>query len=147
MCFFEAGILITTRTDLASRVYVTGYFVLWAIFFLLFRTLYGFETREALPGLVILGLILPGISLLATRRVPTLPYHVLRPALESAIFVAYLAVVTGVLVWGFPGVARITTEPLHSVMVLGLSLRHLLLFLERYFWPQGTRSTSSLQFH
>jgi len=105
-----------------SKAYVSAYFVLWAIFFLLLRRLYGFEASEALAALVILGLIFPGISLLATRRVPTLPYHVLRPALESAILVAYLAVVTVVLVWGFPGVTRITTEPLHSVTVLGLKL-------------------------
>ena len=105
-----------------SKVYVSAYLVLWSVFFLLLRRLYGFEASEALPALLILGLILPGISLLATRRVPTLPYVVLRPALESAILVAYLAVVTVVLVWGFGGVARIPTEPLHTVTVLGLKL-------------------------
>jgi len=105
-----------------SKVYVSAYFVLWTVFFLLLRRLYGFEASEALPALVIVGLILPGISLFVTRRVRTLPYHVLRPALESAILVAYLAVVAVVLVWGFPGAARITTEPLHSVTVLVLKL-------------------------
>ena len=105
-----------------SKVYVSAYLALWTVFFLLLRRLYGFEASEALAALVILGLILPGISLLATRRVASLPYHVLRPALESAILVAYLAVVAVVLVWGFSGVARITTEPLHSVTVLGLKL-------------------------
>jgi len=104
------------------KAYVSAYFVLWAIFFLLLRRLYGFEASEAFPALVILGLVLPGISLLATRGVASLPYHVLRPARESAILVMYLAVVTIVLVWGFPGVARITTEPLHSMAVLGLKL-------------------------
>jgi len=105
-----------------AKAYVSAYLALWTIFFLLLRRLYGFEASEALPALVVVGLILPGISLLATRRVPTLPYHVLRPALESAILVAYLAVVAVVLVWGFPSVARITTEPLHSVTVLGVKL-------------------------
>jgi len=111
-----------TRTALGSRVYVSAYFVLWTIFYLSLRGLYGFETSEALPALVILGLMLPGISLLATRRVPTLPYVVLRPVLESAILIVYLGAVAVVLVRGFPGVARITTEPLHSVVVLGWKL-------------------------
>ena len=103
-------------------MYVTAYFVLWAVFFVLLRKIYGFETSEAVPALAILGLIFPGISLLATRRVPTLPYVVLRPVLESAILFGYLAVVTVVLVLGFPGLARITTEPLHSFAVLGLKI-------------------------
>ena len=103
-------------------MYVTAYFVLWAVFFVLLRKIYGFETSEAVPALAMLGLVLPGISLLATRRVPTLPYVVLRPVLESAILFGYLAVVTVVLVLGFPGLARITTEPLHSFAVLGLKI-------------------------
>ena len=103
-------------------MYVTAYFVLWAVFFVLLRKIYGFETSEAVPALAILGLIFPGISLLATRRVPTLPYVVLRPVLESTILFVYLAVVTVVLVLGFPGLARITTEPLHSFAVLGLKI-------------------------
>jgi len=106
----------------SSKVYVTAYFVLWAVFFVLLRKIYGFETSEAVPALAMLGLVLPGISLLATRRVPTLPYVVLRPVLESAILFGYLAVVTVVLVLGFPGLARITTEPLHSFAVLGLKI-------------------------
>ncbi len=106
----------------SSKAYVTAYFVLWALFFVLLRKIYGFETSEAVPALAMLGLVLPGISLLATRRVPTLPYVVLRPVLESTILFAYLAVVTVVLVLGFPGLARITTEPLHSFAVLGLKI-------------------------
>lgn len=105
-----------------SKVYIGAYLVLWTVFFLLLRRLYGFEASEALPALLILGLMLPGISLFATRRVPTLPYVVFRPVVESAILVAYLAVIGVVLVRGFGGVARITTEPLHSVTVLGLKL-------------------------
>lgn len=103
-------------------VYVGAYFGLWTLFSLLLRRLYAFDASEAVPALVILGLIFPLLSLLATRRVPTLPYAVLRPGLESAILVAYLAVVAVVLVRGFGGVARITTEPLHTVTELGLKL-------------------------
>jgi hypothetical protein len=125
------GTIITAATvtenvgnphSFSSKVYVTAYFVVWAVFFVLLRKIHGFETSEAVSALAMLGLILPGISLLATRRVPTLPYVVLRPVLEPAILFAYLAVVTVVLVLGFPGLAGITTEPLHSFAVLGLKI-------------------------
>lgn len=105
-----------------SKVYGSAYFILWTVVFLLLRRLYGFEASEAFPALVVLGLIFPSISLLATRRVPALPYVVLRPLQESAILLAYLAVVTVALVWGFGGVARIASEPLHTVTALGLKL-------------------------
>ena len=104
------------------KVYIVAYLVLWTISFLLLRGLYGFEASEAIPALVVLGLILPGLSLLTSRRVPAVPYVVHRPAVESGMLVAYLAVVVVVLVWGFGAVARITTEPLHSVVVLGVKL-------------------------
>jgi len=50
-----------------SKAYVSAYLVLWTIFFLPLRKLYGFEASEPLAALVILGLIFPGISLLAIR--------------------------------------------------------------------------------
>ena len=105
-----------------SRVYVGAYFALWTTFFLLLRNLYGFDASEASSALVILGLIFPAMSLLATRRVPALPHVVLRPVLEATVLVAYLAVIAVVLVWGFGRVARITAEPLHSVTLLSLKL-------------------------
>lgn len=105
-----------------SRVYVGAYIGLWMAAFLLLRSLYGFESGEALAAFVILGLIFPALSLLATRRVSALPYVVFRPGFETALLMACLVVVVVVLVLGFPGVARITTEPLHSIAVLGVKL-------------------------
>jgi len=105
-----------------SRAYVGAYFGLWTVFFLLLRGLYGFDASEALPALVVLGLIFPALSLLATGRVPALPHVVRRPVLEATILVAYLAAVAVVLVWGFGSVARIRAEPLHTVVLLGLKL-------------------------
>lgn len=105
-----------------SRVYVGTYFGIWTVFLLFLRNLYGFDAREALPAFAILGLIFPALSLLATRRVPTLPHAVRRPALETAVLVAYLAVIAAVLVWGFGSVARIRAEPVHTFVLLGLKL-------------------------
>jgi uncharacterized protein len=105
-----------------SKAYLAAYLALWTIFFLALRRLYGFDSSEALAGLAILGLIFPALSLLATRRVPALPNAVRRPALDSAILVAYLVPVAAVLVWGFGAMARIAAEPLHSVTSLGLKL-------------------------
>jgi membrane protease YdiL (CAAX protease family) len=90
-------------------------------FFFSFETFTGLAS-EAFSALVILGLIFPAMSLLATRRVPVLPHVVLRPVLEATVLVAYLAVIAVVLVWGFGGVARVTAEPLHSMTLLGLNL-------------------------
>lgn len=102
--------------------YAVSYLLVWTACFLLLNRFYGFEAGEAIPALLILGLMLPAISLLATRRVPMLPYRVLRPRLESAILGAYLPVVGVVLVWGFGEVARITAEPLQSWVLLGVKL-------------------------
>lgn len=107
---------------LRAGTYVGAYFGLWAGVFLLLRSLYRFEASEALPALVILGLIFPMLSLLATHRVSALPHVVNRPRFETVILVAYLAVIAVVLVAGFGGVARITTEPLHSLVLLGVKL-------------------------
>jgi membrane protease YdiL (CAAX protease family) len=106
----------------ATGTYVAVYFGAWAAALFLLRTLYGFEIGEALIGLVILGLIFPALALLATRRVSPLPHAVLRPGSETAILVAYLAVIAAVLVWGFGAVSRITAEPLHSLVLLGVKL-------------------------
>ena len=105
-----------------SRIYVAAYFAVWTVALLVLRTLYGFEASEALAALVILGLIFPALALLATRGVPPLPCVVLRPKFETTMLVAYLAVIAVVLVWGFGAVARITTEPLHSFILLSVKL-------------------------
>jgi uncharacterized protein len=113
---------IANAQSFGPKGYAAAYLALWTISFLLLRAFYGFQSGEAIPALVVLGLVLPALSLFATRRVPTRPYVVLRPVLETAILIGYLAVVIVVLVWGFDGVARIKTEPLHSVILLGVKL-------------------------
>lgn len=95
---------------------------LWAGVFLLLRRRYGFEASEALAAFVVLGLIFPALSLLATRGVAAMPNAVLRPGFETAILAGYLAVIAAVLVSGFGGAARITSEPLHSVVLLGVKI-------------------------
>ena len=122
-----------------SQVYVGVYFGLWTVFFLFLRTLYGFETSEALAGLVILGLVFPALSLLVTRGIPTLPHAVLRPLLEATVLIAYLPVIAVVLVWGFGCVARITTEPLHSVTLLSLKLATFVIVPAVMFLASGYR--------
>jgi uncharacterized protein len=94
----------------------------WAGFLLLLRSLYRFDASEALTALIILALIFPALSLLATRSVPGLPHLVRWPALEATVLVAYLAVIAVVLVWGFGSVAHIRAELLYSVVLLGLKL-------------------------
>lgn len=49
-----------------SRVYGGVYFGLWTLLFLLLRSLYRFDASEAVPALLILGLIFPVLSLVAT---------------------------------------------------------------------------------
>ncbi len=103
-------------------IYVAAYFALWALAFTVLRRLEGFEASEALPALVILGVIFPALAMLATRRVSALPYVVRRPGAETAVLVMYLEVIACVLVSGFSRVARIETEPLHSLVLLGVKL-------------------------
>lgn len=105
-----------------DAAYVGGYYALWTAVFLLLRSFYGFAASEALAAFLVLGLILPALSLLVTRRVRPQPYVVLRPGSETAVLVAYPAVVAVVLVSGFGEVERITAEPLHSIVLLGLKL-------------------------
>ena len=105
-----------------SLIYVAAYFAVWTVALPVLRILYGFEVSEALAALVILGLIFPALALWTTRGVPALPSVVRRPGFETGVLMAYLVVIAIVLVWGFGAVARITTEPLHSFVLLGVKL-------------------------
>jgi membrane protease YdiL (CAAX protease family) len=89
---------------------------------MLLRTFEGFEASEALAALVILGVIFPALAMLTTRRVPALPHVVRQPRIETVVLVMYLVVIAWVLVSGFGRVARIRTEPLHSVVLLSVKL-------------------------
>jgi len=101
---------------------VGAYFALWAVAFVLMRTFEGFEASEALAALVVLGVIFPALAMLTTRRVSALPYVVRQPRIETAVLVMYLVVIAWMLVSGFGRIAHIRTEPLHSVVVLGVKL-------------------------
>jgi len=111
-----------SASSIRPRTYVGAYFALWATVFVLLRTFEGFEATEALPALVVLGVIFPVLAMLATRRVSALPYNVRQPGIETAVLVMYLGVIAWVLVSGFSRVARIGTEPLHSVVLLSVKL-------------------------
>jgi len=95
---------------------------------MLLRTFEGFEVTEALAALVILGVIFPALALLATRRVPALPYVVRQPGIETVALVMYLGVIAWLLVSGFGRVARIGAEPLHSVVLLSVKLMAFVVF-------------------
>lgn len=105
-----------------SRAYVAAYFGIWIIAFFLLRNLFGFRAAEALAAFVVLGLLFPMLSLVATRGVVSLPHEVRKPVPEAAFLIAYLAVITVVLVWGFGAVARVEAEPSHTVLLLALKL-------------------------
>ncbi|MGO9519689.1 MAG: lysostaphin resistance A-like protein, partial [Candidatus Korobacteraceae bacterium] len=94
----------------------------WVAVFIVLRTFEGFEASEALAALVVLGVIFPALAMLATRRVSALPYVVRKPRIETAVLVMYLVVIAWMLVSGFGRIAHIRTEPLHSVVVLGVKL-------------------------
>jgi len=102
--------------------YLCAYLALWALALTLLHFFERFEASEALAALVILGGILPALAILATHRVPALPYVVRRPELETAALLMYLVVIAWVLVSGFSRVAHITTEPLHSIALLAVKL-------------------------
>lgn len=102
--------------------YVSAYFALWAAVLMLLRTFDGFEASEALAALVILGVIFPVLAMLATYRLSALPHVVLRLTIETMALLTYLVVIAWVLVSGFGQVARIRTEPLHSVVLLSVKL-------------------------
>jgi len=101
---------------------VGAYFALWAAVLMLLRGFEGFEVSEALAALVILGVIFPVLALLATRHVSALPHVARQPRIASVVLVVYLTVIAWVLVSGFGRVARITAEPLHSVLLLSVKL-------------------------
>ena len=101
---------------------MVAYFALWAIVLISLRTFEGFDASEALAALVILGVIFPALAMLATRRVSALPYVVHQPGIEAVVLMMYLVVIAWVLVSGFGRIARIGTEPLHSVVLLGVKL-------------------------
>lgn len=109
-------------SSIRPRTYVVAYFALWAIVLISLRTLEGFDASEALAALVILGVIFPALAMLATRRVSALPYVVHQPGVEAVVLMMYLVVIAWVLVSGFGRIARVGTEPLHSVVLLGVKL-------------------------
>lgn len=109
-------------SSIRPGTYVIAYFALWAIVLISLRTFEGFDASEALAALVILGVILPALAMLATRRVSALPYVVHQPGIEAVVLMMYLVVIAWVLVSGFGRIARIGTEPLHSVVLLGVKL-------------------------
>lgn len=99
-----------------------AYFALWAAVLLSLRTFEGFGAGEALAALLILGVTFPALAMLTTRRVSALPYVVRQPGMETTILVMYLVVIAWVLVSGFGRVARIGTEPLHSLVLLSVKV-------------------------
>jgi len=109
-------------SSIRPRTYVAAYFALWAVVLILLRTFEGFDASEALAALVILGVIFPVLAMLASRRASALPCVVRQPGIETVVLVMYLVVIAWVVVSGFGRVARIRTEPLHSVVLLGVKL-------------------------
>ncbi len=112
----------SSASSIRPATYVGAYFALWVAVFIVLRTFEGFEASEALAALVVLGVIFPALAMLATRRVSALPYVVRKPRIETAVLVMYLVVIAWMLVSGFGRIAHIRTEPLHSVVVLGVKL-------------------------
>jgi membrane protease YdiL (CAAX protease family) len=105
-----------------SIAYVGAYFALWGVVLILLRTFEGFEASEAIAALVILGLIFPALAMLTTRRVSPPPNVVRHPRIETGILGIYLLVMAWLIVSGFVRVARLTTEPFHSVALLSVKL-------------------------
>ena len=110
--------MVKTENKTQTFMYVGGYLALWASALVLLRTHEAFEVSDALIALVILGFIFPALAWLVTRGVPTLPYSVHQPRIESLFLVAYLAVIAWVLTSGFAAVTRISPEPLHSLALI-----------------------------
>ncbi len=120
MCVLES--MENSASSIRPSAYVGAYFTLWAAALVLLRTFEGFEASEALAALVVLGVIFPALALLTTRRVSALPYVVRPPGIETVVLVMYLGVIAWVLVSGFSRVARLTAEPVHSFVLLGVKL-------------------------
>ena len=60
--------------------------------------------------------------MVATRRVPALPNVVRTPGIEAGVLVTYLVASAWVLLSGFGRVARIGSEPLHSIVLLSVKV-------------------------
>ncbi len=120
VCVYEG--MQSSASSIRPGTYVGAYFALWALAFISLRFFEGFEASEALAALVVLGVIFPALAMLATRRVSALPYVVRRPGIETAFLVMYLVVIAWMLVSGLGRIAHIRTEPVHSVVVLGVKL-------------------------
>lgn len=133
-----------STSSIRSRTYVSAYFALWVVVLLLLRTFEGFEASEALAALVILGVMFPALAMLVTRRVSALPHVVRQPETETAVLVMYLVVIAWVLVSGFGSVTRIRTEPLHSVVLLGVKLMVFVTFPAAIMLAFGHYSTAEL---
>jgi len=113
---------VQAASEFRSSAFVAGYFALWAATFVFLKSRSSFGVEEALAAFVILGLIFPALALLTTRRATPLSHSVRRPGFETAILIACLVAITIIVVCGFAGAVRITTEPLHSVVLLGAKL-------------------------
>ncbi len=118
VCVYEG--MQSSASSIRPGTYVGAYFALWALAFISLRFFEGFEASEALAALVVLGVIFPALAMLVTRRVSALPYVVCRPGVETAALLIYLVVIAWVLLSGFG--RGIRTEPLHSVVLLGVKL-------------------------
>jgi len=110
----------SSTSSLRPRTCVAAYFALWAVVLMLLWRFEGFEVSEALAALVILGVLVPALAMLATRQASPLPYVVRQPGIEAGAVMMYLVVSAWVLVSGFGRIARIGTEPLHWVVLLGV---------------------------
>jgi membrane protease YdiL (CAAX protease family) len=120
VCVME--LMENSASSIRSATFVGAYFALWATVLVLLWNLQGFDASEALVAVVILGLIFPALALLATRRLAPLTYVVRQPGIETIALLVYLVAIAWSLVSGFSRIARIETEPLHSVALLGVKL-------------------------
>lgn len=102
--------------------YVGGYFLLWALTFGLLRAFTRFDPSEAVAVFIVLGLIFPALAWISTRSQSRLRVFVQAANLESVLLILYLFALAWVLVFGFGRVARISAEPLHSVVLPVLKL-------------------------
>jgi len=103
-------------------VYIAAYFGLWASSLILLRSFGTFDPSEAVAALIILGLIFPALAWICTRGKANLSISLRRPDAESLALVGYLFVLAGVIVYGFGYVARISAEPVHSIVLLIMKL-------------------------
>src|SRR5579864_796156 len=105
-----------------QAVYIAAYVGLWVAILTLLRIFGRFDPNEAIAAFVILGLIFPALAWISTRGKPNLCISVRRPDTESLASIGYLFVLAGVIVYGFGYVARISAEPLHSIVLLIMKL-------------------------